>query len=603
MSHRPSPILVAARRGTMRSGISIVSLLVTLLFLGGIGGGVYWYLRPMLSGEKQETTYMVDRVKSGVFTHDVVERGEIESSSNVEVRSQVQSRSAGSGGGMAIIEIVPEGTVVAEGDLLVRLDDSSLRDELTQQQSVVNASDSLVIQSVANLETAKIAKEEYEQGTFKQDEETLQSEAFVAEENLRRAQEYARHSERLASRGYVTQVQLEADKFAVKKAEADLALANTKLMVIRTYTKKKMVEQLEANIKIADAKLKADEKTNAIDRAKLEFIQSQIDKCVIKAPAAGQVVYANESGGRSGQDVVIQEGTVIRERQVIIRLPDPEKMQVKARINESRIDYVREGLPVIIRLDALPNVELAGTVRKVSDYPMPTGWFGSNVKEYATYVQIDNPPAAMRPGMTAEVAIRTEQLENALQLPSQAVFERGGKHWCIVPDGPNLTAKPVKIGATNDKVVVVKEGLQNDEVVLSNPRKYLKEVELPEVTEEDDKQRLAKMPPPRDDSEKSRRVASAEGGAGGGRGKGGGGRDPAAMMARLMEMDKNSDGKLEESEMGDMPEQFRTALKSADTNSDGFTDKAELTKMMQAMRGAAGGGGGRPPGTGGGAAP
>ena len=66
---------------------------------------------------------------------------------------------------------------------------------------------------------------------------------------------------------------------------------------------------------------------------------------------------------------------------------------------------------------------------------MPTGWFGSNVKEYATYIQIVDPPAAMRPGMTAEVAIRTEQLENAMQLPAQTVFERGGKHWCIVPDG------------------------------------------------------------------------------------------------------------------------------------------------------------------------
>ncbi len=522
----------------------------------------------MLMGEKQETTFLVDRVKSGVFTHDVVERGEIESSSNVEVRSQVQSRSSGGGGGMAIIEIVPEGTVVAEGDFLVKLDDSALRDELTQQQSVVNASDSLVIQSVANLATANIAKEEYEQGTFKQDEETLQSAAFVAEE-FARAQEYARHSERLASRGYVTQVQLEADQFAVKKAEADLALANTKLMVIRTYTKKKMVEQLDANIKIADAKLKADEKTNSIDKAKLEFIQSQIDKCVIKAPAGGQVVYANESGGRSGADIVIQEGTVIRERQVIIRLPDPSKMQVKARINESRIDYVREGLPVIIRLDALPGTELAGTVRKVSDYPMPTGWFGSNVKEYATYIQIVDPPAAMRPGMTAEVAIRTEQLENAMQLPAQSVFERSGKHWCIVPDGSNLTAKPVKIGATNDKFVVIKEGLSDNDQVLSNPRKYIKDVELPAVSEEDDKQRLAKMPPPRDENERSRHVASADGGpdgakkgrggpGGGGPGGGGPGGDPAAIVGMMMErMDQNKDGKLEESELADIPEERR----------------------------------------------
>ena len=202
-----------SRKGrSVRSGFSLTGLAAILGFLGAILAGGFWFLKPMLFSQQQDTTYMVDRVTSGVFTHDVVERGEIESSSNVEVRSQVQSRTSGAGGGTAIIEIVPEGTMVQEGEFIVKLDDSALRDELTQQQSVVNASDSLVIQSLANLATAKIAKEEYVQGTFKQDEETLQSAAFVAEENLRRAQEYARHSERLAARGYVTQVQLEADQ-------------------------------------------------------------------------------------------------------------------------------------------------------------------------------------------------------------------------------------------------------------------------------------------------------------------------------------------------------------------------------------------------------
>ena len=570
-----------------------------LVFLGAAGAASFYYLKPMLMGEQEEHTYLVDKVKVGVFTHDVVERGEIESSSNVEVRSQVQSRTTGAGGGLAIIEIVPEGTMVEEGAFLLKLDDSALRDELTQQQSIVTASEAIKIQSVANLATAIISKVEYEQGTFKQDEETLQSAAFVAEENLRRAQEYARHSERLASRGYVTQVQLEADKFAVKKAEADLALANTKLMVLRSFTKKKMLEQLDANIKIAEAKLKADERTLTIDTTKLEFIQSQVEKCVIKAPAAGQVVYANESGGRQGNDVVIQEGTVIRERQIIIRLPDPTKMQVKARINESRIDYVREGLPVVVHLDALPNVELRATVRRVSDYPMPTGWFGSNVKEYATYIEIHDPPASMRPGMTAEVAIRTEQLETALQVPAQAVFERGGKHWCIIPSDSGLSPQEVKIGATNDKFVVIREGLKQNQEVLSNPRKYLKDVNLPAASVDDQKEMMADMPPPKakDEADKTKRLAAAEGGPGGGRGgRGGPGGDPAAMVAGMMErMDQNKDGKLDESELDALPEQMRSGLKTADTNNDSVLDVAELTKAMQRFRG-----GGRPPGTGGG---
>ncbi len=324
----------------------------------------------------------------------------------------------------------------------------------------------------------------------------------------------------------------------------------------------------------------------------------------------GQVVYANESGGRNGQDIVIQEGTVVRERQIIIRLPDPTKMQVKARINEARIDYVREGLPVIVRLEAIPGAELKGTVRRVSDYPLPTGWFGASVKEYATYVEIHDPPAAMRPGMSAEVAIRTEQLPDTMQLPSQAVFERGGHHWCIVPEGSDLRAQEVKIGATNDKFVVIREGLQKDQAVLSNPRKYLKDVDMPAVNEDEKQQMLAEMPPPKDGGDRStKRLASADGGSKGGKGgKGGAGGDPAAMAAGAMQrMDSNGDGKLEESELAALPEQMREGMKQADTNKDGFVDTSELTKGMQAMRQKMqGGGGGRPPGGtggGGGAAP
>lgn len=577
--------------------------MVTLGIVAVVGALGFWMVRPMLFGGPEDATYLMDRVKSGVFTHDVIERGEMESSSNVEVRCQVQSRSSS---GMSIIEIVPEGTLVQEGDFLVRLDDSALKDELTQQQNVVNASEAKVIESKAGLATAQIAKEEYEFGTFKQDEELLRSEAFVAEEDLRRAQEYAMHSEKLAAKGYVTQVQLEADRFAVKKAEADLALANTKLKVLRDYTKRRTLEQLNSDIAIADAKLKADEKTLGIDQNKLELVKDLIEKCVIKAPSDGQVVYANESGGRNGQDVIIQEGTVVRERQVIVRLPDPTKMQVKARVNESRIDFVRAGLPVVIHVDALPGIELQGVVRRVSDYPMSGGFFGSSVKEYATYVEVTDSPKGLRPGMTAEVSIRVDQSENAMQLPVQAVFERGGRRFCLTNGPKGLAPQEIKIGANNDKFVVIQSGLTENQEVLSNPRKYLHLVDLPPASEGDDKKMLAALPPKADAEQKARGGADAKGGKGG---KGGKAAAPGDIAGMIRGMDTNKDGKVDAAEMEALPDQFKNRLKEADTNGDGALDSKELNAVVQAIAARMGGAGGRPGGNagaaggGGGAAP
>ena len=64
----------------------------------------------------------------------------------------------------------------------------------------------------------------------------------------------------------------------------------------------------------------------------LQEIEEQIAKCTILAPQDGQVVYANESDRRGNSEVIIEPGVAVRERQVIVRLPNPEYMQVAAKI-------------------------------------------------------------------------------------------------------------------------------------------------------------------------------------------------------------------------------------------------------------------------------
>ena len=120
------------------------------------------------------------------------------------------------------------------------------------------------------METARLELAEYESGTFIEQEEQLESEIFVAQENLRRAQEYLVYSQRLSEKGYVSAVQLEADRFAVDKATKELEVARTKLDVLRTYTKEKMITQLKAKIETTIAKHSAAERTYNIDVTQLE---------------------------------------------------------------------------------------------------------------------------------------------------------------------------------------------------------------------------------------------------------------------------------------------------------------------------------------------
>ena len=209
-----------------------------LLLLAGGGAFAYRAKKSAHAVWKEDASAepLTAPVTSGPFIQEVIERGEVQSSHNVEVRCQVPSRGTL---GVSIIQIVPEGTNVKEGDFLAKLDDSALQSDLNQQQIAANTSRALVVEAEADFEGAKLALDEYENGPFRQDELSLESDAFVAQEDLRRAEEYLRYSQKLAARGYVTEVQLEADRFAVEKARKALEVVRTKLEVLRKFTKVK----------------------------------------------------------------------------------------------------------------------------------------------------------------------------------------------------------------------------------------------------------------------------------------------------------------------------------------------------------------------------
>jgi len=465
-----------------RSGLAVGKLLIGLAVVSLAFGFGWWKFAPQAWGTVEEKP-LVGNVVVGRFLHEIVERGDVQSSSNVEVRCEVQMRTLASG--TAILEIVPEGTVVEAGDFLVRLDDSTLQNDLTLQQIDCNASQALVIEAQTAVETAELSLSEYRSGTFKQEEEQFQSEIFVAKENYRRAEEYLKYSQRLAGKGYVTPIQLQADQFAVEKAQKELDVAETKLKVLQTYTREKMLKQLEAAVRTAEARLLAAQETDSVEQSRLNHIKAQIAKCIIRAPGPGQVVYANDSNGRGGEDVVlIEEGRTVRERQMLVRLPNPKKMQVSAKINESRIDLVKPGMPARVKIDALPDLVLEGRVRRVSEYPLQQySSYTAHIKEYATEIEILNPPPGLRPGMTAQAAVIVQERSQATQVPLQAVFERDGNYYCLTHSAEGFAARQVNVGPTNDKFVVVEHGLQGNEQVVITPQQFVERVTLPEPIE------------------------------------------------------------------------------------------------------------------------
>ncbi len=579
-NHSPN----STRRSIPRHG-RMLPIVIFLLAVAA-GGGYGWYYLYGRNPNKGAAGPLLNAVVRGPFDHIVLEDGEVESSSNIDVLCEVKTRGSS---GTPILWVIDEGTYVTKGDKLVELDSSGLETELQAQRILCASAEATVISSKAAVRTAEIALQEYLQGTYQTERRAILSEIATAEQELRKMELNLASAERLAAKGMVKSLQIEAEKFAVSNAKNMLESATGRLKVLEELTQEKMKVQLESAIDAAKAKLSSDESVLNEELNKLREAEDQVAKCVIKSPADGVVVHNNSYSSRGGAEFVVEAGASVRERQCIIRLPDPNRMQVKAKINESRITLIREGMPVKISITAAEN-ELKGRVRRVNKYAEPGSWFSSSVKEYATFIEIIDPPETIRTGMTAEVRIFVEQLEDAIQIPVQAIYEYKGHHFCLRRQPDSWETVEIKIGATNDTMVTVEDGLAENDQVALNPRSHMNLMDLPEIEVIQDRDELIKLGkeplPPSANNESP---------------GGGGGANPEAFADRIMSAgDTDKDGKLTSAEMDKLDERMRDRAKQSDTNRDGTVDRVELVaaikKRAQQQGGGQRGGAGGPSG-------
>ena len=601
-----------------RLGISTPVVIVSVIILLIAGIGVYSWL----SSEKTGVSFdpITAEVTQGEFVSKVLDQGEIESSANVEIRCEVKARN----GEISVLEIAQEGIPVKEGDFLVQLDSASFEKELDEQNIAIASAKTTVIKAETTLETAKATKREYEEGVFVEALQTIENEIFDADSEIATAKQeleqsiaVMEHSEKLHSRGFITQRQLNADVFAVekakiaiKKAENLLALAKQKKKVLVEVTQEKELTQLDAEIRAAKVDLESEQQSFAVEKQKLADIKEAIAKCRIVTPPGvkGQLVYAKEE--RRGDDWVLEEGTAVRENQVLVRLPDPTKMQVKALINEQSITQIEPNMPATVQVDALNDVTLKGIVVKVNQYAESKGWLGSNVRKYAVFIRILDPPLTLKPGMNASVSIQSRYQTEAIMAPLQTVYSIQDRSFCLVKNGDDYETREVKIDGDNSKMVVFKDGVKAGDQLVMNPGAYKDRMDLPEVLADQSIELPDNVTLVKADASNSRQQPSGEvAGSGhsqgkqggpGGASRGGGGRSASGMVDGMMsKYDSNSDGTIDAAEMKSLEGRAKTMVEGADADSDGQVSKAELTKTATKMmaKWSGGGPGARPAAT------
>jgi multidrug efflux pump subunit AcrA (membrane-fusion protein) len=153
----------------------------------------------------------------------------------------------------------------------------------------------------------------------------------------------------------------------------------------------------------------------------------------------------------------------------LMQVGDIRKMVIKLNVSEMEVLKLRKGMPVKITADALPGVELSGTIDLIA--PSAEKDNRSGVKTFRVEAGVPRPTAAMRPGMTARIETVMDSKKNALKMPISGLFEEHGRRFAyLYVAGAAAKKVPLTIGLRNEMDVEIIKGLnEGDEVYSDKP--------------------------------------------------------------------------------------------------------------------------------------
>jgi RND family efflux transporter MFP subunit len=434
----------------------------------------------------------------------VTERGELEGAGAIETRCELE------GDQNKIATLLPEGSHVKKGDVVVTFDAEQLKRAHDDQEIKWKQAECKTIVTRAELETvrnkiqgdtakaelacklAQFDRDKYLEGDYRVEDAKKKGLIALEEEELQQAKDKLTKLRMLVKKGYsppeilrVKELEIENKAYTLSSNKADLTL-------LEKFTRKK--QEMELTGKIEDAKrelarvrasgkstiekaqtdLEAAETAVRLEKAALSRARNQLERAIVKAPQDGILVYTKDHWWNPENR--LQPGAKVRYHQTLFSQPDLSRMQVRVRVHEARVERLRPGLSAEIRMESLANTLLHGSVTKVETLAELSSYVDEHaVKEYATIVKLDDLPGqrSLKPGMTAEVRILTQELSNVPVVPVQAVVRKAKNHFAYVVSPNGFERREVTVGENNDRFVEIKRGLEDGETVALDARSCL----------------------------------------------------------------------------------------------------------------------------------
>lgn len=433
-------------------------------------GGLAWGWAHLAARKAPIPHYTVTDVRRADLYPMIKASGRVESGKKTVIECQLERFGVGvrgqgiaAGGASVLLEVIPEGTRVKRGDILAELDSAEYVELLRLQEINVERARADKLQAELDHEIARLTLVEFRDGTMKENIEDFQRRITLARSDLERAQDRLNWSQAMRAKGYVSTSTVNTDEYTVAQLALALKQEGGAFDVFRKYTAPKTIRELEGEIIGTGATLDYQKLRLQRNQDRFATLKKQVERCTIRAPHDGYVIYANDP--RRG--IFIEEGLPVYQNQKLFYLPDLSEMEVVALLSETVVNQVRDGMRAIIKVEGLPNRPMHGRVTKVGQLPLPD--WRSDVHYFEGIVKLEDHPASLKPGMTAQVELEMPGRENVLAVRSEAVTIDDGQDVCFVVHEDGVERREVKLGQVTREMTEVTQGLREGERVVLNP--------------------------------------------------------------------------------------------------------------------------------------
>jgi hypothetical protein len=260
---------------------------------------------------------------------------------------------------------------------------------------------------------------------------------------------------------------------ALKAAELEI-LKNEMLSRIKAETNDQNLE--EARLKLsglkdgfplkraaAAAELRILEIRRDRAKAAMDHASENATAMIVHSPLDGLVVPKLTWRGNGPAD--IQEGDEMWPGAPVLQVVNQAQMLVRAKVNQTDLNAVRPGLPVTVRLDAYPDLQLPGHIATIGPIGLP-GSFSTRVRAFTAVITIEGSNARVLPDLTAALDVEIERIKDALVVPRDAVHQDASGPRVRVRDASGVSAHNVTLGPSDEVDVIVTAGLQPGQVVV-----------------------------------------------------------------------------------------------------------------------------------------